>query len=74
MDLAINPPHHIATFGDVLLLTTSHMISQLLKCTGSSPHLLMCLHGPKNRSLLLFWKLSHCPEDRKSVGTVTNWL
>ena len=56
MDLAVNLPHHIATFGGVLLLTASHMISQLLKCTGISPHLLMLLHGPKNRSLLLFWQ------------------
>ena len=56
MYLAVNTPHHIATFGGVLLLTASHMISQLLKCTGSYPHLLMRLYGPKNRSLLLFWQ------------------
>ena len=53
---AVNPPHHIATFGSVLLLTASYMISQLLKCTGSTPQLLMRLHGTKNRSLLLFWQ------------------
>ena len=56
MYLAVNLPHHITTFGGVLLLAASHIISQLLKCTGSSPHLLMRLHGPKIRSLLLFWK------------------
>ena len=56
MYLAVNLLHHIATFGVVLLLTASHMISQLLKCTGSSPHLLMRFHGPKNSSLLLFWQ------------------
>ena len=57
MYLAINLPHHIATFGGVLLLTASHMIGQFLKCTGSPPLLVMRLHGPKNRSLLLFWQL-----------------
>ena len=46
MYLAINLPHHIAIFGGVLLLTASHMISQLFKCTGSPPRLLMHLHGP----------------------------
>ena len=55
MYLAVNLPHHIATFGGVLLLTDSHMISQLLKCAGSPPHLLMHLHGPKISSLILFW-------------------
>ena len=35
MYLAVNLPLHIATFGSVLLLTASHMISQLLKCTGN---------------------------------------
>ena len=56
MYLAVNLPRHIATLGGVLLLTDSHMISQILKCTGSPPHLLMRLHGPQIRSLLLFWK------------------
>ena len=56
MYLSVNLPHHIATFGGVLLLTASHMISQLLKCTGSPPQLLMRLHGTKIRSLLLFWQ------------------
>ena len=56
MYLAVNLPHHIATFGDVLLLTASHMISQILKCTGNTPHLLMHLHGTKIHSLLLFWQ------------------
>ena len=56
MYLAVNLPHHIATFGGVLLLTDSYMISQLLKYTGSPPHLLMRLHGPKICSLLLFWQ------------------
>ena len=56
MDLAVNLPHRIATFGGVLLLTASHMISQLVKCKGSPPHLLMRLHGPKIRSLLLVWQ------------------
>ena len=53
---AVNLPHHIATFGGVLLLNASYMISQFLKCTGIPPHLLMRLHGPKIRSLLLFWQ------------------
>ena len=56
MYLAINLPHHIATFGGVLLLTASHKISQLLKCTGNPPHLLMHLHGTNICSLLLFWQ------------------
>ena len=56
MYLAVNLPHYIATFGGILLLTTSHMISQLLKRSGSSPNLLMRLHGPKIRSLILFWQ------------------
>ena len=37
MYLAVNLPHHIATLGDVLLLTASHMVSQILKCTRSPP-------------------------------------
>ena len=53
---AVNFPHHIATFGGVLLLTASYMISQLLKCTGSPPLLVMRFHGPKIRTLLLFWQ------------------
>ena len=57
MYLALNLPHHIATFGSVLLLTASQMISHLLKFTGSPPHLLMRLHSPEIRSLLLFWQL-----------------
>ena len=56
MYLAVNIPHHIATLGGVLLLTASHMISQLLRCTGNLPHLVMRLHGPQIRSLLLFWQ------------------
>ena len=56
MYLAVNLPHHIATFSGVLLLTASHMISQLLKCTGSPPQLMMRLHGPKICSLLLVWQ------------------
>ena len=56
MYLAINLPHHIATFGGVLLLTASNMISQLLKCTGSPPNLLMHLHYTKIRILPLFWQ------------------
>ena len=56
MYLAVNLPNHIATFGGVLLLTAYHVISQLLKCIGSPPHLLRSLHGPKNSSLLLFWQ------------------
>ena len=35
--LAVNLPHHTTTLGDVLLLTESCMISQILKCTGSNP-------------------------------------
>ena len=57
MYLAVNLPCHIATLGGVILLTASLVISQLLKCTGSPPHLLMRLHGPQICSLLLFWKL-----------------
>ena len=53
---AVNLPHRIATFGGVLLLTASYMISQFLKCTGIPPHLVMRLHGPKIRSLLLVWQ------------------
>ena len=56
MYLAVNLPHHIATLGGVLLLTNYHMIKQLLKYTGITPHLLMRLNGPQIRSLLLFWK------------------
>ena len=56
MYLTVNIPHQITTFGGVLLLTASHIISQLLKCTGNPPHLLMHLHGTKIRSLLLFWQ------------------
>ena len=56
MYLAVNLPHHIATFGGVLLLTASQIISQVLKCTGSPPHLLMRLYGPEICSLLLFWQ------------------
>ena len=56
MYLAVNIPHHISTFGGVLLLAASHMINQILKCTGSLPHLLMRLHVPKIRTLLLFWQ------------------
>ena len=56
MYLAVNLPLHIATFGSVLLLTASNMISQLLKCTGNPPHLLMHLPGTKICSLILFWQ------------------
>ena len=56
MYLVVDLPLHIAIFGSVLLLTASHMISQLLNCTGNPPHLLMHLHGTKIRSLLLFWR------------------
>ena len=56
MYLTVNLPLHIATLGGVLLLTASHMISQLLKCTGCPPHVMMHLHGTNIRSLLLFWK------------------
>ena len=56
MYLAVNIPQHIATFGGVLLLTASHMISQLLKCTDIPPHLLRRFHGPKIRSPILFWQ------------------
>ena len=56
MYLVVNLPHQITTLGDVLLLTASCMIIQLLKCTGSPPRLLMHLHSPQIRSLLLFWQ------------------
>ena len=56
MYLAVNIPQQITTLGGELLLTSSHMIIQILKCTGSPPHLLMCLHIPQIRSLILFWQ------------------
>ena len=56
MYLAVNLPHHIATFGSVLLLTASHNISQILKYTGNPPHLLIHLYGTKIRTLLHFWQ------------------
>ena len=56
MYLAVNLPRHIATLGGVLLQTDSLMISQLLKCTGIPPHLLMHLRVTQIHSLLLFWK------------------
>ena len=54
MYLVVNFPLQIATLGGILLLNAYHIIIQLLKCTGSPPHLLMRLHGPHIRSLLLF--------------------
>ena len=69
MYLSVNLPHHIANFGGVLLLTASHIIRHLFKCTGSPPHLLMRLHSPKNRSLLLFWQpLVHQTSLSASIG------
>ena len=56
MYLVVNLPHKITTLGGVILLTASHMLSQILKCTGSPPHLLMRFHGPHIRGLLLFWQ------------------
>ena len=56
MYLAVNIPRHIATLGGVLILTDSFIISQLFKFTGIPPHLLMHLHGPQIRSILLFRK------------------
>ena len=56
MYLAVNTPRHIATLDVVLLLTAYFVINQLLKCTGSPPHLLIRLHGPQIRSLILFWQ------------------
>ena len=53
MYLVVNIPHHIATLDSVLLLTSYHMISQILKCTGSTHHLMMHLHGPQISSILL---------------------
>ena len=41
MYLAVNIPRHIAVLGVVLLLTNSCMVIQMLKFTGSPPHLLM---------------------------------
>ena len=54
MYLAVNLPHHIATLVGVLLLTASRMISQILKCIGNPPHLLMHLQGPQIHIFLLF--------------------
>ena len=56
MYLAINLPCHIATLGDVLILTAYLIIIQILKYMVSPSHLLMRLHGPQIRSLLIFWK------------------
>ena len=56
MYLAVNLPRHIANLGGVLFLIAYHMIIQILKCTGSPPHLMMRLQGPQIRSLLLFWQ------------------
>ena len=56
MYLIVNLPHQITTLGGVLLLTASCMTIQLLKRTGSPPRLLMHVHIPQIRSLLLFWK------------------
>ena len=56
MYLAVNIPRHITTIGSVLLLISSYMISQILKCTDSPPHPLMRLQGPQIRSILLFWQ------------------
>ena len=53
MDLYANIPHQITTLGGVLLLTASHILSQILKSMGSPPCLLMRLHGLQIRSLLL---------------------
>ena len=56
MYLDVNLPRHIATLDVVLLLTAYSVINQLLKCTGSPPHLLMRLHVHNTRSLLIFWQ------------------
>ena len=56
MYVAVNLPHQITNIGGIILLTASHMLTQLLKCMGSPPRLLICLHNPQIRSLLLFWK------------------
>ena len=54
MYLVVNLPHQTTTLGGVLLLTVSRIIIQILKCVGSPPRLLMCLHVPQIHSLLLF--------------------
>ena len=41
MYFTVNLPRHIATLGNVLLLTASCMIIQILKYTGSTPQLMM---------------------------------
>ena len=56
MYLAVNPTRHIATLGGIIPLNYYCIISQLLKCMVSPPHLLMRLHGPQIRSLLLLWQ------------------
>ena len=56
MYLAVNISRHIAAFDNVLLLTDSCMIRKILKYTDIPLHLLMRLHGPQIRSLLLFWQ------------------
>ena len=60
MYLAVNIPRHISTIGGVILLTAPHMIIQLLKYMGITPHLLMRLQEPQIRSLLIFWQ-PHIP-------------
>ena len=56
MCAAINFSRDIASLGGVILLTAYLTIIQLLKCTVSPPGLLMRLHGPQIRGLLLFWQ------------------
>ena len=56
MYLTVSLPRHISNLGGLLLLTASRTISQILKCTGIPPHLLMRLQDPQIHSLLLFWK------------------
>ena len=56
MYLYVNLTLHIVTLGSVLILTSYHMIRQLLKFTVSPHHLLLRFHSPKIRILLLIWQ------------------
>ena len=56
MYLSVNLQHQITTIGGLLLIIASHMTSHIVKYTVSLSHLLMRLHGPHIRSLLLFWQ------------------
>ena len=51
MNLSVNPPPATSP-----PLSAFEIYGRPLKFTGSPPHILMHLHGPKIRILLLFWQ------------------